>query len=111
VINKGPWRFALDDMAELQMVDQVMVMLKDEHRNKKRVYTLIGNEPFEQCHERVLKAIEWGGLPHAQPVMALNTLTKQPMIKHDWTKQKLKDYARWVNRYLWKFIPFEQYDP
>lgn len=109
-INRGPWRFALDDMGEISHVERVMSMLNGNHRNDIRVYTLIGNEPFEQCHERVLKVIEWGGLPYAQPVMALNTLVKKPMIKHDWTLHKLRDYSRWVNRYLWKYTDFDGYD-
>ena len=105
----GPWRFALDDMNEIDEVEQVLHMLDEEPRNDKRVYALIGNESFDECHERVIKIIEWGGLPYAQPVMALNTLVKKPMVRHDWTEQKLKDYARWVNRYLWRTIPFDEY--
>ena len=107
----GPWRFALDDINEIDYVEQVLKMLNGIHRNDKRVYTLIGNEPFEVCHERVLKTIEWGGLPFAQPVMALNTLTKIPIVRHDWNKRLLKNYARWVNRYLWKYTSFDEYKP
>lgn len=105
----GPWRFALDDMDEIQEVERVMKMLSDVPNGRKRVYVLIGNEPFEQCHERTMKVIEWGGEPHCQPVMALNTLTKTPMIRHDWNKRLLKNYARWANRFLWRSIPFEEY--
>lgn len=108
-INKGPWRLALDEVGEIQVVERAMKILKGEHRNNKRIYVLIGNEPFAQCHERLRKVIEWGGLPYAQPVMALNTLIKKPMIRHDWTLSKLRDYSRWVNRYLWRIIPFDEY--
>lgn len=106
---KGYWRFALDEMSEINEVERVMKMMSDLPQWKKRVYVLIGNEPFDQCHERVLKVIEWGGEPHCQSVMALNTLVKKPMIRHDWTEHKLKDFARWANRWLWRTIPFSDY--
>jgi hypothetical protein len=110
-INKGPWRFAFDEMGELDDVRRMMEILKDVPNYRKRVYVLIGNEPIEQCHERVIKVIEWGGEPHCQPLMALNTLVKKPMVRHDWTEQKLKDMARWANRWLWRSMPFEKYRP
>lgn len=110
-INRGPWRFALDEMKELEEVRKMMILLKGEIPQKKRVYVLIGNEPFESCMERIQKVIEWGGEPHCQPVMALNTLVKKPMIKYDWTEQKLKDVARWANRWLWRRLKFEDYTP
>ena len=111
VINQGPWRFAFDEMGEHNEVYQVMQVLKNERPEKKRVYVLIGNEPIASCYERVQKVIEWGGEPHVQPLMALNTLEKKPMIKHDWTEQKLKDMARWANRWLWRSMPLKEYKP
>lgn len=108
-INRGPWRFALDEMAELEDVHKMMMILKDEPPYKKRVYVLIGNEPMEACHERILKVIEWGGESHVQPLMSLNTLVKRPMVRHDWTEQKLKDMARWANRWIWRTVPFSEY--
>lgn len=110
-INRGPWRFAFDEMGEEDEVKRMMEILKDVPNYRKRVYVLIGNEPVEQCHERIIKVIEWGGEPHCQPIMALNTLVKKPMIKHDWTEQKLKDMARWANRWLWRSIPLTDYKP
>lgn len=106
---RGPWRFALDETGELEEVRRMMQILKDEPASSKRVYVLIGNEPFDMCMERIRKVIEWGGEPHCQPIMALNTLVKRPMIRHDWTEQKLHDVARWANRWLWRKIPFEEY--
>lgn len=108
-IMRGPWRFALDDMRELEDVRRMMAILKDEPQKKKRVYVLIGNEPIEQCYERVMKVIEWGGEPHCQPVIKLNALEKKPMIKHDWTALKLIDMARWANRWLWRTVPLSEY--
>lgn len=110
VINRGPWRFALDETRELEDVRRMMLILKDEPANTKRVYVLIGNEPVASCHERILKVIEWGGEPHCQPIMALNTLVKRPQVRHDWTEQKLRDMARWANRWIWRTVPFEKYN-
>jgi len=110
-IIKGPWRFAFDEMGEADEVKYMMRILKDVPGHKKRVYVLIGNEPIELCHERIRKVIEWGGEPHCQPMMALNTLEKKPMIKYDWTEQKLKDMARWANRWLWRTMSLEEYKP
>lgn len=109
VINRGPWRFALDEMGELEDVRRMMAILKDLPYYHKRVYVLIGNEPMASCHERILKVIEWGGEPKVQPIMALNTLVKRPMVRHDWTEQKLKDMARWANRWIWRTVPFSEY--
>jgi hypothetical protein len=58
-----------------------------------------------------MKVIEWGGEPHCQPVIKLNALEKRPMIKYDWTEQKLMDMARWANRWLWRTIPLAEYKP
>lgn len=111
VINHGPWRFALDEMGELEDVRRMMTILKDERPDLKRVYVLIGNEPKEACLERISKVIEWGGEPHCQPLMALNALKKRPIVRHDWTEQELRDVARWANRWLWRTIPWNEYKP
>jgi len=110
-INRGPWRFALDEIGELEDVRRMMAILEDEPASSKRVYVLIGNEPIASCHERILKVIEWGGEPHCQPIMALNTLEKRPQVRHDWTEQKLYDMARWANRWLWRTKPLSEYKP
>jgi hypothetical protein len=110
-INKGAWRTAFDEMGEAEDVRRVMDILKDEPANKKRVYVLIGNEPTDTCLERINKVIEWGGEPHVQPFMALNTLEKKPMVRYDWTEQKLRDMARWANRWLWRKMTFDEYKP
>lgn len=111
VINRGPWRFALDEMRELEDVRRTMLILKDEPASSKRVYVLIGNEPISACYERIQKVIEWGGEPHCQPLMALNTLVKRPQVRHDWTEDKLLDMARWANRWIWRTVKLEDYKP
>lgn len=110
-INKGPWRFGLDEMKELKYARQMLKIIKHEKYWKKRAYILIGNEPIEQCYERTIKIIKWGGEPYCQPVMALNALKRKPIIRHDWTEQLLRDFARWANRWLWRSIPLKEYKP
>lgn len=108
-INRGPWRFAYDDQGDGPHVERVMKMLRDVPKGKKRVYVLIGNEPVEECLDRLNRVIAWGGEPHAQPFIKLNALQKKPHIRHDWTEQMLKDVARWTNRFIWRKHPFEEY--
>jgi len=110
-INRGPWRFAFDETKEADDVRRVADMLKDDPGYKKRVYVLIGNEPIEECYRRIMQVIEWGCEPHAQPIMALNTLVKRPQIRHDWTEDKLMDMARWANRWIWRSVPLREYAP
>ena len=109
-INQGPWRFAYDDQPERLDVMRVMQMLKDVPAYKKRVYVLIGNEPYAECMGRIREVIEWGGEPHVQPYIKLNALEKRPHARFDWTEQKLKDVARWANGHVWRRAPFEEYD-
>lgn len=108
-INRGPWRFAYDDLQERKEVRAVMTMLKDVPPKKKRVYVLLGNEPFNACMQRVLEVIEWGGEPHCQPFMKLNALEKRPHARFDWTVQRLVDVARWANRRIWRYAAFSEY--
>lgn len=108
-INRGPWRFAFDDMQEAREVAAVLDMLKDESPKRKRVYVLVGNEPFAECMARIRFVIEHGAEPHVQPLMKLNALTKRPWVRFDWTEQKLIDVARWANRRIWRYAPFDRY--
>lgn len=110
VINRGPWRFAYDDEPEGADVERVMRMLRGEPAKRKRVYVLIGNEPFDACMGRIRRVIDWGGEPHVQPLMKLNALDKDPWVRFDWTAQKLRDVARWANGWVWKRAPFAEYD-
>lgn len=107
----GPWRFAYDDLQERREVHAVMKMLAGERRERKRVYVLIGNEPFAECMQRIQEVIDAGCEPHVQPLMKLNALTRSPWVRHDWTDQKLRLVARWANRRIWKYAPFADFDP
>jgi hypothetical protein len=108
-INKGPWRFAFDDVGERSMVERVMRMLKGVPSRMKRVYVLIGNEPFEACMERIRDVIAWGGEPHVQPYIKLNSLDRKPYPRFDWNEQLLRDVARWANGFGYKQYPFSEY--
>ena len=111
IINegRGPWRFANDDQGDRADCVRVMKMLGGEPQKRKRVYTLIGNEPFDECMDRIQEVIDYGCEPYAQPVMKLNALSRDPWVRFDWTDQLLRDVARWVNGWVWKKVPFYEY--
>lgn len=109
VINRGPWRYAYDEQAEGEDVRRVMGILQDEPPKKKRVYVLIGNEPFASCMERLQQVIAWGGEPHAQPYIKLNALERRPKVRFDWSEQLLAEVARWANGRFWRYTDFAGY--
>lgn len=111
LINKGrgPWRFAYDETRERDDVIRVMKMLEDEPQKRKRVYVLVGNEPFDDCMRRVQEVLDHGCEPHVQPFMKLNALERKPHPRHDWTPQLLTDVARWANGWVWKQASFSEY--
>jgi len=106
----GPWRFAYDEMKEREQALQVMRVIKDEPQKRKRVYCLIGKEPFADCMQRIEEIVAHGCEPHVQPFMTLTSLEQEPAVRFDWTMQKLKDVARWANSWGWKKFPFSEYD-
>jgi hypothetical protein len=106
----SPWRFAYDEMGERNEVLAVMRMLQDEPSRRKRVYVLIGNEPFADCMTRIEETIANGCEPHVQPYIKLNALERRPHVRFDWTEQKLRDVARWANGFVWRSAPFAEYD-
>lgn len=110
--GRGPWRFAYDELGERSDVIRVMGMLEAEPARRKRVYTLIGNEPFDYCMQRIQEVIDHGCEPYAQPVMKLNALVREPWVRHDWTADRLRAVARWVNApaRIWRNTPFADYD-
>lgn len=130
----GPWRFAYDDMQERQQVLAVMRMLADEPAKRKRVYVLIGNEPFAECMQRIREVIEHGCEPHVQPEIKLSSHARRPWVKArcGWDEeaarrgvkpgpgvrkvggtggeQLLADVARWANAFVWRSTSFDDYD-
>lgn len=111
IINagRGPWRFAYDERKEQAQALAVMRMLSEEPQRRKRVYVLIGNEPFDDCMTRIQEVIDHGCEPHVQPFIKLNALHRSPHVRHDWTYRRLQDVARWANGWVWKRAPFSEY--
>lgn len=111
-INKGVWRFGLDETQETEDVRRVIAMLRRNGvgARKIQVYVMIGHEPFADCMARIRHVIEWGGEPYVQPVMKLNAKEKKPWVRHDWTKPLLSKVQRWVNGHYWKYTDFDNYD-
>lgn len=110
-VLKGPWRFGFDEATEGENVARAFRVLKDVSPRRKQVYTMIGHEPFDVCMDRIQRVIANGGEPYAQPFIKLNALEKAPAVRHDWTPDRLRKVKRWVNWRLWKYVPFDQYDP
>lgn len=107
----GPWRFAYDETRERKQVLDVMRMLSGEAQSRKRVYVLIGNEPYEECMRRIYEVIDHGCEPHCQPIMKLNALERVPWVRYDWTEERVRQVARWSNSWSWKKCKFEDWDP
>lgn len=109
-ILRGPWRFGYDYLPERGAVKRMMAILKEESAKRKRVYVMIGNEPFDFCLQRATEVIEWGGEPYCQPYL-LKTATDRHefVIRHDWTADKLTHFTRYFNRFLWKYTPLDEY--
>lgn len=110
-VNRGPWRFGSDETFELDDVERVIRMLRRRGVSSRRiqVYTMIGHEPFAECLDRIRHVIALGGEPYVQPIMKLNTLRKEPWIRHDWTPVLLKRVQRWANRRAWRLVDFAGY--
>jgi hypothetical protein len=112
-INRGPWRFGLDETGEIDEVERVIKMLKrrDVPAKKIRPYVMIGHEPFEQCMDRIMRVISLGGEPWVQYVIKLNARRREPWVRHDWTAQRLIDVQRWVNGHAWRKCEFKDFNP
>ena len=109
-ILRGPWRFAFDTTSEEPQVKRMMKILKGESAKRKQVYVLIGNEPISACYERAQKVIEWGGEPYVQPLLPLNALDRDHLkVAYDWTWAQLKDFQRYYNRHLWRYVKLHEY--
>lgn len=111
-INRGPWRFGLDETHETEDVQRVIGMLRQRGvgSRKIQVYVMIGHEPIAESMARILRVIRWGGEPYVQPIMKLNAVRKTPWVKHNWTVHGLRKVQRWANGRFWKTVPFDQYD-
>ncbi len=112
-INKGPWRFGLDETFETRDAERVIAMLKRAGVGARRVqvYVMIGAEPFADCMKRIETVMRMGAEPYVQPVMKLNAREKKPWVRHDWTPLLLSQVQRWANSpMIWRKAPFAEYD-
>ena len=109
-ILRGPWRFGYDYFPERSAVKRMLEILKSEAGNKKRVYVLIGNEPFDVCLQRATEVLEWGGEPFCQPYLLKTAVDRHEfVIRYDWTPDRLTHFARYFNLFLWKYTPLAEY--
>lgn len=109
-ILRGPWRFGYDYLPERSAVKRILNLLREEPAKKKRVYVMIGNEPFDACLQRANEVIEWGGEPYCQPFLSKTALSRKDYeLRYDWTPDKLTHFARYFNRFLWKYTPMSEY--
>ncbi len=108
------WRFAYDEVGERDKVLATLEMLKAVGIRPYRchIYCLAGNEPLEDCIQRVNEINQWKAYAIVQRRRPLNWLSKKHPLPclHDWTERKLIDFQRWGNR-LAKGIPWNEYIP
>lgn len=112
VINRGPWRFGLDETHETADVERVITMLRRNGVGPRKIrpYVMIGHEPFAECMARIKLVMQLGGEPYVQPIIKLNAREKRPWIQHDWSEQLLRQVQRWANSpMIWRKAPFEDY--
>lgn len=98
------WRFGYDDLSEREQALDMMRLLKRHGYDgeKVRVYTLIGNEPVEACHQRVREVIENGCHPWPQRLRPLDWLGGPLPTRHDWSEPDLIAFQRfYANRAFW----------
>jgi hypothetical protein len=108
------WRFGYDDITERSQALAMMGLLKKHgfSGDKVRVYTLIGNEPIDVCHQRIREVIDNGMSPWPQRMRPLNWLGPDGTlpVRHDWDEKTLTAYQRFYSYGgLWKRLRPEDY--
>lgn len=131
--GRAPWRFAYDNMAERAEAIAVMKMLAGEVDKRKRVYVLIGNEPYAECMQRICEVVAYGCEPHVQPELKLSAGERRPWVKRScrWEEEAirrgivikprdesltpgeklLRQVARWANSWSYRRCTFDDWDP
>lgn len=111
-INRGVWRFALDETGETADATRAIGMLRQRgvSSRKIQVYVMIGHEPFEQCMDRIKTVLSLGAEPYVQPVMKLNAREKKPWVRDGWTPKLLGQVQRWANRRGWRKTGIDRFD-
>lgn len=106
------WRMGFDESSEEKQVVEAIKLIKNYSKKTIRVYTLIGNESIEQCKYRCDKIIELGCEPVPQALIPTDAKSKTPIVQHDWTEQKLRDFQRfYYSPQLWRKLKLEDYQP
>jgi len=112
---RGPWRWGCDSIDELELAHAMAMVLKPIRARMKRVYCLIGLEPFDACYERARKIIEWGCEPFVQVFRPLTWLREYewPEPRFDWrSSQQQRDFQRYFNSpQFWHTFPINEYRP
>jgi len=108
------WRFGYDDITERNQALEMMRLLKKHGYSgeKVRVYTLIGNEPIDVCHQRIREVIDNGFHPWPQRMRPLNWLGPDGTlpVRHDWDEKTLTAYQRFYSYAgLWRKLKPEEY--
>lgn len=106
------WRFGYDDLTERDQALEMMRLLKDHGYGgeKVRVYTLIGNEPIEACHQRIREVIDHGCHPWPQRLRPLDWLGGDLPTRHDWDEPTLIAYQHFYsNAGFWKRMRPEEF--
>ena len=106
------WRFGYDDMKERPQALRMLRNLKAAgYRGKRvRVYTLIGNEPIADCHQRIREVIDHGCEPVPQRLRPLNWRSGPLPTRHDWDEPTLIAYQRfYMCPQLWKRVKPEDF--
>jgi hypothetical protein len=101
------WRFGYDDLTERAEALRMMRLLRSRGLagERVRVYTLIGNEPREACHQRVKEVIANGCHPWPQRLRPLDWLGGPLPCRHDWDEPTLIAFQRFYSiAGLWKRI-------
>jgi hypothetical protein len=106
------WRTGFDEIGEEKQFIESVAVIKEFSKKTIRVYTMIGDEPIEECRYRCEKVISLGCEPVPQAYIKLGSKTKTPVIQHDWDAAKLRDFQRFFYcPPLWKKLKLEEYAP
>lgn len=110
------WRFGYDDTTERDQALAMMDLLAETGyvKDDVRVYTMIGNEPIEACHERILEVVNRGFFPWPQRVRPLDWLGPVGTLptRYDWDEDTLVAYQRFYSiPMLWRKFLKEKRSP
>lgn len=106
------WRFGYDDLSEGPQAVEMMKLFqrKGVKGRKVRVYTLIGNEPIDDCLKRIHTVIRFGFWPWPQRLRPLDWREGPLPCRHDWDEQTLIAVQRFYSLgQLWNHVKPEEW--